>query len=126
MFRKAGERQPSVEAVDERVDSVLGSGISWQGEISGTGGIRIDGAFDGEIGLRGLVVIGEQGRGTCPHIRAATAGGGGGGGRGETGEPQGPGCSNCSSQEPRYISPCSSEHSKVASPVVSSSAALSC
>ena len=72
MFRKAGERQPSVEAVAERVDSVLGSGISWQGEISGTGGVRIDGAFDGEIGLRGLVVIGEQGRVTCQHIRAAT------------------------------------------------------
>jgi len=72
MFRKAGERQPSMEAVAERVDSVLGSGISWQGEISGTGGIRIDGAFDGEIGLRGLVVIGEQGRVTCQHIRAAT------------------------------------------------------
>jgi cytoskeletal protein CcmA (bactofilin family) len=61
-----------VEAVAERVDSVLGSGISWQGEISGTGGVRIDGAFDGEIGLRGLVVIGEQGRVTCQHIRAAT------------------------------------------------------
>ena len=72
MFRKAGDRQPSVEAVAERVDSVLGSGISWQGEISGTGGVRIDGAFDGEIGLRGLVVIGEQGRVTCQHIRAAT------------------------------------------------------
>jgi len=72
MFRRAGERQPSVEAVAERVDSVLGSGISWQGEISGTGGVRIDGAFDGEIGLRGLVVIGEQGRVTCQHIRAAT------------------------------------------------------
>src|SRR3989304_85778 len=74
MFRRAGERQPSVEAVAERVDSVLGSGISWQGEISGTGGVRIDGAFDGEIGLRGLVVIGEQGRVTCQHIRAATGG----------------------------------------------------
>ena len=72
MFRRAGERQPSVEAVAERVDSVLGSGISWQGEISGTGGVRIDGAFDGEIGWRGLVVIGEQGRVTCQHIRAAT------------------------------------------------------
>ncbi len=72
MFRRAGDRQPSMEAVSERVDSVLGSGISWQGEISGTGGVRIDGAFDGEIGLRGLVVIGEQGRVTCEHIRAAT------------------------------------------------------
>jgi cytoskeletal protein CcmA (bactofilin family) len=56
----------------ERVDSVLGQGIAWQGSISGTGGVRIDGAFDGEIALRGLVVIGEQGRVTCKQIRAAT------------------------------------------------------
>ena len=40
--------------------------------LTGTGGIRIDGAFAGEIALRGLVIIGEQGRVTCKHIRAAT------------------------------------------------------
>ena len=34
--------------------------------------MRIDGAFDGDIHLRGLVVIGEQGRVTCKQIRAAT------------------------------------------------------
>src|SRR3970040_499007 len=72
MFRKAGERPPTLETAAQRADLGLGSGISWQGEISRTGGVRIDGAFDGEIGLRGLVVIGEQGRVTCQHIRAAT------------------------------------------------------
>lgn len=72
MFRRASERGTDLGEVAERVDSVLGSGIAWQGKLSGTGGIRIDGAFDGEIGLRGLVVIGEQGRVTCEHIRAAT------------------------------------------------------
>jgi cytoskeletal protein CcmA (bactofilin family) len=50
----------------------MGSGVAWQGTLTGTGGIRIDGAFDGEIALRGLVVIGEQGRVTSEHIRAAT------------------------------------------------------
>lgn len=69
MFRRGGE---DLREVTERVDSILGSGISWQGSLSGMGGVRIDGAFDGEIALRGLVVIGEQGRVTCNHIRAAT------------------------------------------------------
>jgi cytoskeletal protein CcmA (bactofilin family) len=55
-----------------RVDSVLGPGVAWQGQVSGTGGVRIEGAFDGEIALRGLVVIGEGGRVTCEHIRAVT------------------------------------------------------
>jgi cytoskeletal protein CcmA (bactofilin family) len=72
MFRRANERtQPVTEPV-ERVDSVLGPGIAWQGAISGSGGVRIDGAFDGDIHLRGLVVIGEQGRVTCKQIHAAT------------------------------------------------------
>lgn len=69
MFRRAAE---DLREIGERVDSVLGAGITWQGSLSGIGGVRIDGAFDGEIALRGLVVIGEQGRVTSRHIRAAT------------------------------------------------------
>ena len=72
VFRRPGERSTEIRDVAERVDSILGSGVAWQGTLTGTGGIRIDGAFDGEIALRGLVVIGEQGRVTSEHIRAAT------------------------------------------------------
>jgi cytoskeletal protein CcmA (bactofilin family) len=54
----------------ERVTSVLGEGISWQGKISGSGGIRIEGACEGEIEVRGLVVIAEKGRVSCEHILA--------------------------------------------------------
>lgn len=72
MFRRAGDRADEIREVTERVDSILGAGVAWQGTLSGTGGIRIDGAFDGEIALRGLVVIAEQGRVTSEHIRAAT------------------------------------------------------
>ncbi|MFQ5944091.1 MAG: polymer-forming cytoskeletal protein [Anaerolineales bacterium] len=72
VFRRPGDRATESREVSERVDSILGSGVAWQGTLTGTGGIRIDGAFDGEIALRGLVVIGEQGRVTCKHIRAAT------------------------------------------------------
>ena len=72
MFRRPGERGAEIVETTERVDSILGPGVAWQGTLTGTGGIRIDGAFDGEIALRGLVVIGEQGRVTSDHIRAAT------------------------------------------------------
>jgi len=72
VFRKGSERPASVVEVTERVDSILGGGIAWQGALSGSGGVRIDGAFDGEIALRGLVVIGETGRVTCREIRATT------------------------------------------------------
>jgi cytoskeletal protein CcmA (bactofilin family) len=54
----------------ERVTSVLGSGIVWKGSLSGIGGIRIEGAFEGDISLRGLLVVGETGRVTCENLRA--------------------------------------------------------
>ena len=72
MFRRAQDREAESPEALERVDSVLGAGISWRGEIGGSGGVRIDGAFEGQINIRGLVVIGDQGRVTCEHIRAVT------------------------------------------------------
>lgn len=54
----------------ERVTSVLGPGVVWKGNLSGSGGVRIEGAFEGEIALRGLLVVGGTGRVTCPQIRA--------------------------------------------------------
>ena len=38
----------------------------------GSGGVRIEGAFEGEIALRGMLVIGETGRVTCQNVRANT------------------------------------------------------
>jgi cytoskeletal protein CcmA (bactofilin family) len=72
MFKKRGESAPGVvqPSQSERVTSVLGNGINWKGSLGGTGGIRIEGAFDGDITLRGLLVIGETGRVTCEHLRA--------------------------------------------------------
>ena len=45
MFRKRDEPAPSQEAptVQYRVTSILGEDTSWKGEISGRGGIRIEG-----------------------------------------------------------------------------------
>jgi cytoskeletal protein CcmA (bactofilin family) len=71
MFRRGGEKPAAGEGAD-RVDSVLGPGISLQGKLLGDGGVRIEGAFDGEITIRGLVVVGPEGRVTSPQIRAIT------------------------------------------------------
>jgi cytoskeletal protein CcmA (bactofilin family) len=54
----------------ERVTSVLGPGIAWKGQLRGTGGVRIEGSFEGEIAIRGLLVVGENGRVTCEELRA--------------------------------------------------------
>jgi len=65
------ETTQQVQAV-ERITSVLGSGVIWHGSINGSGGIRIEGAFEGEIALRGMLVVGETGRVTCQNVRANT------------------------------------------------------
>jgi cytoskeletal protein CcmA (bactofilin family) len=59
----------SVQAV-ERITSVLGPGVIWEGKITGSGGVRIEGTFEGQIGLRGMLVVGESGRVTCENLRA--------------------------------------------------------
>ena len=63
------ESTQPIQAV-ERITSVLGPGLIWHGAINGTGGVRIEGAFEGEIALRGMLVVGETGRVTCENIRA--------------------------------------------------------
>jgi cytoskeletal protein CcmA (bactofilin family) len=72
MFRRGSEQSADEARAPDRVDSVLGPGLTWQGDLAGTGGIRIEGAFDGDIQLHGLVVVGERGRVTCENIRAVT------------------------------------------------------
>lgn len=74
MFRRKDDAStaslPQTPLPAERVTSVLGQDIVWKGNLSGSGGVRIEGAFEGEIALRGLLVIGATGRVTCPHLRA--------------------------------------------------------
>ena len=72
MFRKR-ETPPPAEAQPapiERITSVLGSGTIWKGSLGGSGGVRIEGTFEGEIALRGVLVVGETGRVTCEQLRA--------------------------------------------------------
>ena len=61
----------SVQTV-ERITTVLGVGLIWQGSLSGSGGVRVEGTFEGQIALKGLLVIGETGKVTCDSLRAAS------------------------------------------------------
>ena len=72
MFRRTGDTQPLTElpATSDRVTSVIGPGVVWKGKLSGKGGVRIEGALDGDITLQGLLVVGETGRITCQEMRA--------------------------------------------------------
>ncbi len=72
MFKRNGQpaQAAAVESV-ERITSVLGAGVIWQGSISGSGGVRVEGTFEGEVFLRGLLVVGETGKVTCENVRAA-------------------------------------------------------
>ena len=72
MFKKTQPVTAISATPAERVTSVLGPGINWQGNLRGSGGVRIEGTFEGEISLRGLVVVGETGRVTCENLRANT------------------------------------------------------
>ncbi len=76
MFRKrkaspSSEGSPAIPAPVRRVTTVLGPGIYWKGDLKGEGGVRIEGTVDGEVDLRGLLVIGETGRLNSEHIRAS-------------------------------------------------------
>ena len=72
MFKRRKAPVPIQNTPVERVTSVLGPGINWNGSLRGSGGVRIEGTFEGDIALRGLVVIGETGRVTCESIHANT------------------------------------------------------
>ena len=74
MFRKKSDTTPLTAQTSpaERVTSVLGMGIVWKGKLSGSGGLRIEGAFEGDINLRGLLVVGETARVTCETLQANT------------------------------------------------------
>ena len=72
MFRRNTEAKPPPQppTAGERVTSVVGQSIALKGELSGSGGVRIEGSYEGEIALNGMLVVGESGKVTCEHVRA--------------------------------------------------------
>ena len=74
MFRRREEPTPSLEPVPltSRVTSIIGEGTRWKGELSGSGGIRIEGLFEGKIDLDGLIIVDQKGRVESDLIKADT------------------------------------------------------
>ena len=75
MFKKRVESSSTQQVVitpTERVTSVLGPGITWKGDLQGSGGIRIEGSFEGTVAIKGLVVIGQSGRVNTETLKANT------------------------------------------------------
>jgi cytoskeletal protein CcmA (bactofilin family) len=70
MFRRKPNAPQTQAPLVERITSVVADGISLRGKLNGAGGVRIEGAFDGDIELDGLLVIGPTGRVTCPLLKA--------------------------------------------------------
>jgi cytoskeletal protein CcmA (bactofilin family) len=72
MFRRTNDTQPLTDLPPstDRVTSVIGPGVVWKGQLSGKGGVRIEGALDGDIHLQGMLVVGETGRVTCKVLQA--------------------------------------------------------
>jgi cytoskeletal protein CcmA (bactofilin family) len=72
MFRRKDTSPSTSLSPAERITSVLGEGTSYLGRLTGRGGVRIEGAFEGEIELNGLLVVGTTGRVECEHMKANT------------------------------------------------------
>ena len=73
MFRRRSEvSQDSPPPSTDRITSVLADGTNLRGKLTGKGGVRIEGSFEGKINLDGLFVIGPTGRVTCEELRAKT------------------------------------------------------
>ncbi len=71
MFRrKSNVPQQTAPQPTERITSVVADGVSLRGKLTGAGGVRIEGAYEGDIELDGLLVIGPTGRVTCPQLKA--------------------------------------------------------
>lgn len=74
MFRRKKDTPsftPVVKAPSQ-IGTVIGLGMSWAGDLSGEGGVRIEGSVTGEIVVRGTVVIGETGKVACKTLKAET------------------------------------------------------
>ncbi len=70
--KKKSETVFSVEPTANQVTTILGPGINWTGDLRGKGGVRIEGTMEGEIAMRGLIVVGETGKVTCKNLTADT------------------------------------------------------
>jgi cytoskeletal protein CcmA (bactofilin family) len=59
-----------------KIESVLGPGMHIKGDITGTGGVRIEGTFDGAISINGPLVIADGAKVTADVQATAVSVGG--------------------------------------------------
>jgi cytoskeletal protein CcmA (bactofilin family) len=43
----------------QKLETVLGPGVYYQGNLNGAGGVRIEGGFDGQVNIKGALYIAE-------------------------------------------------------------------
>ena len=75
--KKESPALPEILRTTGKIETVLGPGISIKGFLSGKGGVRIEGVFEGKIDIEGPLVIGEQGKVISEEIRAPSVVAGG-------------------------------------------------
>jgi len=78
MFQKKDTSTlPEVLRTTGKIETVLGPGISIKGILTGRGGVRIEGVFEGRIDIEGPLVVGDAGKVVSEEIRAPSVVAGG-------------------------------------------------
>jgi cytoskeletal protein CcmA (bactofilin family) len=78
MFQKKDSSPlPEVLRTSGKIETVLGPGISIKGVLTGKGGVRIEGVFEGKIDIEGPLVVGDAGKVISEEIRAPSVVAGG-------------------------------------------------
>ena len=75
--RKNNSPLPEVLRTSGKIETVLGPGISIKGVLTGKGGVRIEGVFEGKIDIEGPLVVGDAGKVVSEEIRAPSVVAGG-------------------------------------------------
>jgi cytoskeletal protein CcmA (bactofilin family) len=71
MFQKKDSSPlPEVLRTSGKIETVLGPGIAIKGVLTGKGGVRIEGVFEGKIDIQGPLVVGDAGKVVSEEIRA--------------------------------------------------------
>lgn len=75
-LQKNGNGNGSSNGHSQKLETVLGPGVHYQGALNGGGGVRIEGGFDGTINIKGHLVIAEGAKVTAEvQAGAVTVGG---------------------------------------------------
>ncbi|HOC09848.1 MAG TPA: polymer-forming cytoskeletal protein, partial [Bacillota bacterium] len=75
----SGKREDTTPKYD-KVDTLIGKSASFNGNLEAEGTVRIEGTFEGEMNIKGDIVLGETGKvignmvGTNAHIAGRVEG----------------------------------------------------